>query len=241
MSDSEHIKQILERLNKLDTLETLSTKTLAKLENLEAHVNDLDVKLETLEAKSRNQDKSIGELKASANFFNQKFEENKDLLTADTMEVIKNQQLKINKLNKELLYMEAYSRRENLIITGIPESREDTGVEDTAKVLVAFMANELNVSNAADIDFQRVHRLGKPKDKGPRAIIARFLKYPDKERILSLGKHLRDKLFICSQITLKKFNDRGNDNLRSSKTQNKLEKGLPLAKASRICYTSIDS
>ena len=137
--------------------------------------------------------------------------------------------------------MEAYSRRENLIITGIPESREDTDVEDTAKVLVAFMANELNVSNAADIDFQRVHRLGKPKDKGPRAIIARFLKYPDKERILSLGKHLRDKLFICSQITLKKFNDRGNDNLRSSKTQNKLEKGLPLAKASRICYTSIDS
>lgn len=89
--------------------------------------------------------------------------------------------------------MEAYSRRENLIITGIPESREDTGVEDTAKVLVDFVANELNVSNTADIDFQRVHRLGKPKDKGPRAIIPCFLKYPDKERILSLGKHLRDK------------------------------------------------
>ena len=34
---------------------------------------------------------------------------------------------------------------------------------------------------------------------------------------------------------------RGNDNLRSSKTQNKLEKGLPLAKASRIFYTSMDS
>ena len=193
MSDSEHIKQILERLNKLDTLETLSTKTLAKLENLEAHVNDLDVKLETLEAKCRSQDKSIGELKASANFFNQKFEENKNLFNADTMKVIKNQQQKINELNKELLYMEAYSRRENLIITEIPEFRKDTGVEDTAKVLVDFMANELNVSNSADIDFQRVHRLGMPKDKGPRAIIARFLKYPDKERILSLGKHLRDK------------------------------------------------
>ena len=66
-------------------------------------------------------------------------------------------------------------------------------MEDTAKVLVDFMANKLNVSNAADIYFQRVHRLGKPKDKGPRAIIACFLKYPDKERILSLGKHLRDK------------------------------------------------
>ena len=87
--------------------------------------------------------------------------------------------------------MEAYSRRENLIITGIPESREDTGVEDTAKVLVDFMANELNVSNGTDIDFQRVHRLGKPKDKGPRAIIARFLKYPDKVHVL---KSIIDKL-----------------------------------------------
>ena len=59
--------------------------------------------------------------------------------------------------------MEAYSRRENLIITGIPEFRKDTGVEDTAKVLVDFMANDLYVSNSADIDFQRVRRLGMPK------------------------------------------------------------------------------
>lgn len=137
--------------------------------------------------------------------------------------------------------MEAYSRRENLIITGIPESREDTGVEDTAKVLVDFMANELNVSNATDIDFQRVHRLGKPKDKGPRAIIARFLKYPDKERILSLGKHLCDKDIHMFSDYPEEIQHRGNDNLRSSKTQNKLEKGLPLAKASRIFYTSMDS
>lgn len=128
------------------------------------------------------------------------------------MEVIKNQQLKINKLNKELLYMEAYSRRENLIITGIPESREDTGVEDTAKVLVDFMANELNVSNATDINFQRVHRLGKPKDKGPRAIIARFLKYPDKERILSLGKHLCDKDIHMFSDYPEEIQHRGNDN-----------------------------
>lgn len=179
-------------------------------------------------------------MKASANFFNQKFEENKDLLTADTMEAIKNQQLKINKLNKELLCMEAYSRRENLIITGIPESREDTGVDDTAKVLVDFMANELNVSNAADTDFQWVHRLGKPKDKGPRAIIARFLKYPDKERILSLGKHLRDKdihMFSDYPEEIQRLRKR---QLKKLKTQNTLEKGLPLAKASQICYTSMD-
>ena len=112
--------------------------------------------------------------------------------------------------------MEAYSRRENLIITGIPEVQDAT--EDTLQVLQDFMANELNVTNAANIDFQRVHRLGKPSHKGLRAIIARFLKYPDKERILSLRKHLCDKDFSMF-------------NLRSSRMQNKLEKGLPSAKA----------
>ncbi|CAH3104894.1 unnamed protein product [Pocillopora meandrina] len=147
------------------------------------------------------------------------------------MEVIKNQQLKINKLNKELLYMEAYSRRENLTITGIPESREDTGVEDTAKVLVDFMANELNVSNAADIDFQRVHRLGKPKDKGPRAIIARFLKYPDKERTLSLGKHLRDK-------DIHMFSDYPEEIQRSRKRQLKKLKDAKQAGKRRILFSS---
>lgn len=55
------------------------------------------------------------------------------------------------------------------------------------------MANELMVSDDANNDFQRVHRLGKLNPKGPRAIIARFLKYPDKERISSLGKYLHDK------------------------------------------------
>ena len=118
----------------------------------------------------------------------------KVLFNAKTLEDFKKQKSQIDQLNKELLYSEAYSRRENLIITGIPEARDRT--ENTLEVLQNFMANELNVSDAANIDFQRVHRLGRPNHKGPRAIIARFLKYPDKERILSLGKHLRNKDFF---------------------------------------------
>ena len=106
--------------------------------------------------------------------------------------------------------MEAYSRRENLIITGIPEVQDAT--EDTLQVLQDFMANELNVTDAANIDFQRVHHLGKPSHKGPRAIMALFLKYPDKERILSLGKHLRDKDFSM-------FNDYPEEIQRSRKRQ----------------------
>ena len=171
MSVSENIQHILERLGKLDTLETLLTKTLAKLEKLETRVNDLDLRVETLEAKCRSHDQSVGEVKASAEFINQQFEENKVLFNAKTLEDFKKQKSQIDQLNKELLYLEAYSRRENPIITGIPEAQN--APENTLEVLQDFIANELNVSDAANIDFQRVHRLGRPSHKGLRAIIAR--------------------------------------------------------------------
>ena len=96
MSVSENIQHILERLGKLDTLESLLTKTLAKLEKLETRVNDLDLRLETLEAKCRGHDKSIGGVKASANFINQQFEENKVLFNAKTLEDFKKQKSQID-------------------------------------------------------------------------------------------------------------------------------------------------
>ena len=44
MSVSDNIQHVLENLGKLDTLDTLLMKTLAKVEKLETHVNDLDLK-----------------------------------------------------------------------------------------------------------------------------------------------------------------------------------------------------
>ena len=123
-----------------------------------------------MKAKWHSHDKSIGEVKASTEFINQQFEENKVLVNAKTLDDFKKQRSQIHQLNKELLYLEAYSRRENLIITDIPEAQD--APEDTLKVLQDFMANELNVSDAANIYFQQVHRLGRPNHKGPRAIIA---------------------------------------------------------------------
>lgn len=123
-----------------------------------------------MKAKWHSHDKSIGEVKASTEFINQQFEENKVLFNAKTLEDFKKQRSQIHQLNKELLYLEAYSRRENLIITDIPEAQD--APEDTLKVLQDFMANELNVSDTANIYFQQVHRLGRPNHKGLRAIIA---------------------------------------------------------------------
>ena len=82
----------------MDTLDTLLTKTLARLEKLEAHVNYLDLRVQTLEAKSRSQDNSIGEMKASADFINQKFKDKKALFTDKTMDVFKKQESQIHQL-----------------------------------------------------------------------------------------------------------------------------------------------
>ena len=56
------------------------------------------------------------------------------------------------------------------------------------------MANVLKVENPKEIEFQRVHRLGKRNAKGPRVIIARFLRFKDRQRISKLGILLRHEV-----------------------------------------------
>ena len=83
--------------------------------------------------------------------------------------------------------MEAYSRRENVKFENIPEEDPKEGTE---MVLRSFLERELGFSDAANIEVQRVHRLGKKKEEKPRPILARFLRYKDCEKLYSLGHRL---------------------------------------------------
>ena len=84
---------------------------------------------------------------------------------------------KSNQKNDEEI---VYHRRENLRFYGISEEGE---AEDTKETLLKCLENRFKMANARDIEFQRVHRLGKRSDKKgkPRVIIARFLRYTDRE------------------------------------------------------------
>ena len=64
--------------------------------------------------------------------------------------------------------------------------REEVAEEDTKETLYSFMENQLKMSNARSIN-HRVHRVGKRglTQAKPRAIIARFLRYTDREAIFS--------------------------------------------------------
>ena len=86
------------------------------------------------------------------------------------------------------LYLEAYSRCENIKFENILE--EETNKEDT-EVLRTFLETELVFSDAANVELQRVHRLGKKRGERPRPILGRFLRYKDCGKLFALGHRLR--------------------------------------------------
>ena len=57
------------------------------------------------------------------------------------------------------------------------------------------MQNELDISEEDTIEFQRIHRIGRlnPSQDKPRPIIARFLRYSDRELVMSRAKKLKGK------------------------------------------------
>ena len=107
-------------------------------------------------------------------------------------------QAKLKEIEDKNLYLEAYSRRENIIFENI---RQATDREDTESALRTFLETELGYKDANTVEIQRVHRLGKKRgDKEkPRSIIERFLRYKDCEEILSMGARLRGSTFRMYQ------------------------------------------
>ena len=113
----------------------------------------------------------------------------------DISDLKKESKFEINDLRKELLYLETYSRRENVKFFGIdevvPASEVDSPPEDTRDLVFKFLENKLCIENPRGrIEFQRVHRLETlDKSSGePRRIIARFLRYSDKEMVMDQAR-----------------------------------------------------
>ncbi|XP_067024762.1 uncharacterized protein [Acropora muricata] len=166
-------------LKKLEAMETKLDNLEGYVKNVDAKVSALTMKVETLEVTTRNAMKSIEELDRGLAFLNNEVEELKKLEKDCTA------------LRQEVLYMGVYQRRENLRFYGIEEDPE--GAEDTRQVLIDFLQSELGIEDASDIEFQRVHRIGPFNQQAskPRQIIARFLRYPDRERVMSNARILK--------------------------------------------------
>ena len=175
-------------LNKLEKLELMATNTAAHIHSLRETVDTINLTVAGLQKEFSPVEKDLkgvvtetNELKASVISLNKDVEEGKANFEKSNQELDK----EMNTLRLQLLNYEVYQRRENLRFYGISKEGES---EDTKETLYTVLENRFKMDNAPAIEFQRVHRLGKRGDNKskPRPIIARFLRYTDREAVFFL-------------------------------------------------------
>ena len=152
-------------------------------------------RVESVECKSKAVDETIGELKASVNFTLKSYDTLVSTQASDREDSTK----EIIRLNRQLTYMKAYLRRENLLLEGIPgtlATESEADHEDTESILHSFISSTLKVEDSDAIEFQRVHYVGSKRTKNPTVIIAHCLSYSDRQMITRCATSLRDST-VC--------------------------------------------
>ena len=184
---------ILNKLNKLDIielrLETLN-KSVANIEESFAVIENL----EALKEKTKKTSQKVNDLEQSVDY--------NDRDISDLQRDVKGLRHDVDNLKMQGLCQEHYSRRENLMFIGIQEevgtqgdeqksTVSDQNTENRKEINYNFMEQELQIQNARSrIEFQRVHRVGKERGKESRPIIAKFLRYCDREEVLFKARKL---------------------------------------------------
>ena len=189
------LQAILTKLEKLDAIEK-------SVKILQETLAGMDSRIKSLESAQASAYRDINDLKEGLNFSEDQckkttasFNEYKQQISLQMTELEQKGNTlegKIKELETKNLYLEAYSRRENIKFENIEEVPDlNTHQEDTERVLRNFLESELGYRDASCVEIQRVHCLNKKKDTKLRPIIARFLRYKDGEQILSLGHRLK--------------------------------------------------
>lgn len=191
---AEKVDLILSKLSKLDKLDQIELRLnnlATSISSIEMSVSKLEIDVSALDSKTKTIDRSVDVLKESLNFCEEEVADMKK----NAYDIKEDCRSNIEELRKEILYLETYSRRENLKFVGIPESTNSSdedvekSSEDTMALVHKFMEEELSIADShKKIEFQRIHRLGKPTKKGPRPILARFLRYSDREMVLQQAR-----------------------------------------------------
>ena len=176
----DHIELHLDKMNK--TVEGMQTS----LGDVKQNVTRIDEEMKIMRD-------TINKVENSLSFAHEQIEgmkKNFDMHSANYKAEIKSLKNENRKLIDQTIYQDVYQRRENLRFYGIPEEGEG---ENCKEVLYTFFQTRLKMFPARSIEFQRVHRIGKPQASGaPRTIIARFLRYPDREEVMSCRKMLAE-------------------------------------------------
>ena len=130
------------------------------VKGLQSKVTSLEIEVDSVKTIQKALDDNFTSLERNTVFVDEQVQE----LTAKTYENSNN----VSDTRRKLLYLEAYSRHENLKFEGIPEtfvmSKEDGAIqrgeastENTKAVLTEFLQRVLGIEDAQSIEYQRVH------------------------------------------------------------------------------------
>ncbi|XP_068723520.1 tropomyosin-like [Montipora capricornis] len=153
------LDEIERKMNKLDSIEEKMEKFLSRLDDIEKSISLLRCEVNSSKEKQAEIKRFVDEVKDSVDYAHAR---------TDALE-LKSYKLDVDlkeakeDLRKKIIFLETYSRRENLKFAGIPEVNSDQ--EDTKNVLTNFISRQLGIENPEDIEFQRVHRIGKKGDR----------------------------------------------------------------------------
>ena len=176
---TQQLQQVLERLT---SVEGKLDGVLEKVQRLETALSGVKSDITELQSKTTQMKKVSDDIEAGLNNVNTEVEELRKKMGENEKE--------IKLINDRCLYQEVYNRRENLRFLGFPEATSNEEV--ASETVYQFLERELELEGVRDIEFQRVHRIGKKKAGAVRPIIARFLRFPDRERIFRRALEVRD-------------------------------------------------
>ena len=138
------LEAVLTKLQKLDVIEHRLNALCTTLSNIEENINRIDNNVKTLKSKSTELDKSFKTLEESVNFNEDDISDLKQRTKANEHDVME--------LQKQLLYMETYSRRENVKFLGIKEEEDanQASVSQQAagnmrEIVYKFMEEQLKI------------------------------------------------------------------------------------------------
>ena len=104
-------------------------------------------------------------------------------------------------LKARVVQIEGQSRRNNLLFDGVNEQGSETW-EKTESIIRNILRDKMNIVNADEIKFERVHRKPFKADNKPRTIIAKFCYYKQREEVWRARTKLsKSKLWISEDYT----------------------------------------
>ena len=177
--------------------------------NVQQEVRDIRRISESTQQSQIKGEGQLMELTKSINYINEKFKEYEEERKADK-EIIKKLQQNLSSMSKRLDDMdkqldkqEQYSRRNCILIHGIPENKG----EDTDKEILKVINDDID-ENVSITDIDRSHRIGMfiQGNRNPRPVIVKFARYHVRRKVFSNKKNLKGKpVSITESLTAKRM------------------------------------